>query len=136
MCFLYKTVEDVVKAAGTHGQRATVKPSSCLVHRGYVVSPWHPTLKHVALGPLVLWPMLCQMYNPDGLRVELESRPTVDRMLGEVEAAVRAACGAKGIVLCVVKSSQAYDGVSERYGMKKLTVSEAGQTGRRRTRTV
>ncbi|CAN0335931.1 unnamed protein product [Ascophyllum nodosum] len=62
-----------------------------------------------------------QMYNPKALRVKLESGPTVHRTLEEKEAAVRAACDAEGIVLCVVKSSRAHDGVSEQYDMKKLT---------------
>ena len=76
--------------------------------------------------PLALWLMLYQVYNPEALLVKLESGPTVDRTLGEVEAAVRAACDAEGIVLCVVGSSRTHDGVSERYDMKKLTGQRGG----------
>ena len=91
-----------------------------------MISPWYPTLQLVALGPLVLWLMLHQVYSPDALRVKLESVQMVDRTLEEVEADVRAAFCAEGIVLCIVKSSRAHDGVSKRYDMKKLTCRRGG----------
>ena len=121
MCFLHKTVEDVVRTVGTRGQRTTVKPSSCLGTSWlcYVPVLPYPTTCHSWTS--ALWLMLYQMYNPKALRVKLESGPTVHRTLEEEQAAVRAACDAEGIVLCVVKSSRAHDGVSEQYGMKKLT---------------
>ena len=90
------------------------------------MSPWHPTPQYVALGPLTLWLMLYQLYNPEALRVKLKSVPTVDRTLGEVKATVRAACDAEGIILCVGRSSRTHDGVSERYDMKKLTCQRGG----------
>ena len=65
--------------------------------------------------------MLYQVYNPEALRVKLGSVPTMDRMIEEVEAAVRAACDAEGIVICVVKSLRTHGGVRERYDMKELT---------------
>ena len=58
--------------------------------------------------------------------MKLESGPAVDRTLEEVEAAVRAACGAGGIVLCVVKPSRAHDGMDEWYNTKKLTCQRGG----------
>ena len=89
------------------------------------MSPWYPTPQHVALGPLALY-VLCQVYNPEALRFKLESLPTVDRTLGEVEAAVRAACDAEGIVLFVDKSSRTHDGVGARYDMKKFMCQRGG----------
>ena len=72
------------------------------------MSPWYPALQHVALEPLALGPMLYQVYNPEALRVKLDSGPTVDRRLEEMEGAVRAACGTEGRHLCreIVASTQ------------------------------